>query len=159
MSNRIGFGFDTHRFTDDAGRRLILGGVHIEDAQGLQGHSDADVIAHAVTDAILGAAGLGDMGEHFPDTEPKWKDADSLAMLREGVERARVAGFVVNNVDCTIVTEKPKIAPHRVAMQQNLSDAIGAPVSVKASRAEGLGALGRVEGAACWAVALLEETQ
>lgn len=159
MSNRIGFGFDTHRFTDEPGRKLILAGVHIEGAQGLQGHSDADVIAHAVTDALLGAAGLGDMGEHFPDTDPKWKGADSLAMLRHGAELVKAAGFRINNIDCTIVTEKPKIAPHREAMQQNLSTAVVAPVSVKASRAEGLGALGRVEGAACWAVALLEEMQ
>jgi 2-C-methyl-D-erythritol 2,4-cyclodiphosphate synthase len=158
MSNRIGFGFDTHRFTDEQGRKLILGGVHIETAPGLKGHSDADVIAHAVTDAVLGAAGLGDMGEHFPDTDPKWSGADSLAMLRQAAELARAAGYSVSNVDCTIVIETPKIAPHRDAMQQNLSAAVRAPVSVKASRAEGLGALGRVEGAACWAVALLEET-
>jgi 2-C-methyl-D-erythritol 2,4-cyclodiphosphate synthase len=158
MSNRIGFGFDTHRFTDEPGRKLVLGGVHIEGALGLVGHSDADVIAHAVTDAILGAAGLGDMGEHFPDTDPKWAGADSLAMLRHGAQLANAAGFSICNVDCTIVTEKPKIAPHRDAMQKNLRAAVDAPVSVKASRAEGLGALGRVEGAACWAVALLEET-
>jgi 2-C-methyl-D-erythritol 2,4-cyclodiphosphate synthase len=159
MSNRIGFGFDTHRFSDDPARELILGGVHIAGTPGLVGHSDADVIAHAITDAVLGAAGLGDMGTHFPDTDPKWKGADSLAMLRHGADLVRAAGFAIANTDCTIVTERPKIAPHRELMQQNLSEALGAPVSVKASRAEGLGALGRVEGAACWAVALLEETK
>jgi len=155
-SHRVGFGFDTHQFTDDRRKELVLGGVHFEDERGLKGHSDADVIAHAVTDAVLGAAGLGDMGTHFPDTDPKWSGADSMAMLARGVELARDAGFVVGNIDCTIVTERPKIAPYRDQMEDNISTVVNAPVSVKASRAEGLGAIGRVEGAACWAVALLE---
>jgi 2-C-methyl-D-erythritol 2,4-cyclodiphosphate synthase len=155
-SNRVGFGFDTHRFTDDPRRQLVLGGVLFEEEKALQGHSDADVVAHAVTDAVLGAAGLGDMGEHFPDTHPKWSGANSLAMLARAIELVRDAGFTVGNIDCTVVTERPKIAPYRDQMQENLSTVVNAPVNVKASRAEGLGALGRVEGAACWAVALLE---
>lgn len=154
---RIGYGFDVHAFSPDPERQLKLGGVVIEGAQGLAGHSDADVISHAITDALLGAAALGDMGKHFPDTDPEWKDADSISMLMHVMKLVRNEGFRVANVDCTIVTEKPKIAPHRDAMQKVLTVAVGAPVSVKASRAEGLGALGRVEGAACWAVALLED--
>lgn len=153
---RVGFGFDTHAFTDDAQRTLVLGGVEFEDERGLKGHSDADVVAHAVTDAILGAACLGDMGEHFPDTDPKWKDANSLQMLARAVELAHEAGFNVGNVDCTIVTERPRIAPFRDQMEENIATVVNAPVNVKASRAEGLGALGRSEGAACWAVAALE---
>lgn len=155
-SQRVGFGFDTHRFSDDPGRSLVLGGVRIEDCQGLVGHSDADVVAHAVVDAILGAAALGDIGEHFPDTDERWRGKDSLVFVRHSVSLLEKAGFAVNNVDCTIVTEQPKISPHRAAMQLKLSAVVGAPVSVKASRAEGLGALGRVEGAACFAVAMVE---
>lgn len=159
MSDRVGFGFDVHQFTDDADRPLMLGGVEIADSKALVGHSDADVICHAITDAILGAARCGDMGEHFPDTDPRWKDADSIAMLQGAIDIIGDAGFSVINVDCTVVTESPKIAPHRPAMQERLSQTIGAPVNVKASRAEGLGALGRVEGAACWAVALLKANE
>lgn len=160
MSNqRVGFGFDTHRFSDDPDRRLVLAGVHIPDTPGLHGHSDGDVITHAVVDALLGAAGLGDIGEHFSDTDERWRDADSLVFLRHAVTLLQVAGYEVVNADCTIVTERPKIAPHRSAMQLYLSTAVGAPVSVKASRAEGLGALGRVEGAACWAVAMIERVE
>jgi 2-C-methyl-D-erythritol 2,4-cyclodiphosphate synthase len=157
MSGRIGFGFDVHKFSEDPSRKLILAGVHIKDSVGLHGHSDADVICHAVTDALLGAANLGDIGEHFPDTDDKWKDADSIAMLRTASVLVRSAGFLIANVDCTIVLEQPKIAPHRAAMQERLRTTLGAPVSIKAGRAEGLGAIGRVEGAACWAAALLEE--
>lgn len=152
---RVGFGFDVHRFSDDDARPLLLGGVPIEGHPGLIGHSDADAASHAITDALLGAADLGDMGEHFPDTDPAWAGADSIDMLRAAVTMIDEAGWQIANVDCTIVTERPKIAPHREAMKQRLGDAVQAPVSVKASRAEGLGALGRVEGAACWAVALL----
>lgn len=152
---RVGFGFDVHRFSDDESRALVLGGVRIPDHPGLVGHSDADVVCHAVTDALLGAAGLGDIGEHFPDTDPKWKGADSVAMLSAAAGLLRSDGWMIGNVDCTLVTEQPKVSPHRVAMQERMSEAVGAPVSVKASRAEGLGALGRVEGAACWAVALI----
>jgi 2-C-methyl-D-erythritol 2,4-cyclodiphosphate synthase len=155
MSSRIGYGFDTHRFSDDPARKLVLGGVHIYDCAGLTGHSDADCIAHAVTDALLGAAQLGDMGEHFPDTDPQWKDSNSLDLLRVAVDLVMAEGFQVCNVDTTVVCERPKIAPHRDLMQKRLSTVVGAPVSVKASRAEGMGALGRVEGIACWAVALL----
>lgn len=152
---RVGQGFDIHRFSDDPGRPLILGGVTFSDAPGLQGHSDADVIAHAVTDALLGAAGLGDIGEHFPDTDPQWKNADSLLMLEHVALMVRSRGWDIGNVDCSVVCEVPKLAPHREAMQRNLSQATDAPVSVKGRRAEGLGALGRREGIACWTVAVL----
>jgi 2-C-methyl-D-erythritol 2,4-cyclodiphosphate synthase len=154
LAMRVGQGFDVHPFSDDPVRPLILAGVTVTDSPGLAGHSDADVVAHAVADALLGAAGLGDIGSHFPDTDPQWAGADSLALLRH------VAGLVapwrIANVDCTVVVEAPKLAPHRAAMEANLAAALGAPASVKAKRAEGLGALGRGEGIACWAVALLE---
>jgi 2-C-methyl-D-erythritol 2,4-cyclodiphosphate synthase len=152
---RVGQGFDIHRFSDDPSRRLVLGGVTFEGARGLHGHSDADAIAHAVTDALLGAAGLGDIGEHFPDTDPQWKGADSLQLLRHAATLVRDAGWRVGNVDCSVVCEQPKLAPHRAEMQQRLSDAAGAPVTVKGRRAEGLGALGRGEGIACWANAVI----
>ncbi len=154
--HRVGFGFDTHRFSRDPTRTLVLGGVRIDGMPGLEGHSDADVIAHAVVDALLGAAALGDIGQHFPDSDDRWRGADSVTFVRHCATLVAEAGFTPVNVDCTIVTEQPKIAPHRQAMQLYLSTAVGAPVSVKASRAEGLGALGRLEGAACWAVAMLE---
>ncbi len=156
--SRVGFGFDVHRFSDDSERPLVLGGVTIEGHAGLAGHSDADVISHAVTDALLGAAGLGDIGEHFPDSDPKWAGADSVELLRQARLLVSNAQWGVVNVDCTLVAEQPKLAPHRAAIVERLSGVVGAPVSVKASRAEGLGAIGRVEGAACWAVALLERT-
>ncbi len=151
---RIGQGFDIHRFSDDE-KPLILAGVHIEGERGLHGHSDADAIAHAVSDALLGAAGLGDIGEHFPDTDPRWKGANSMDILREVVSKVRDAGWKATNVDVNVICERPKIAPHRDAMQRNLREVVGAPVSVKGRRAEGLGAIGRVEGIACMAVALL----
>lgn len=153
---RVGQGFDIHRFSDDPSRPLVLGGVTFEGARGLHGHSDADAVAHAVTDALLGAAGLGDIGEHFPDTDPQWKGADSLVLLRHAVTLVQEAGFVVGNVDCSVVCETPKLAPHRATMQQRLSEAAGAPVTVKGRRAEGLGALGRQEGIAVWAVAVIQ---
>jgi 2-C-methyl-D-erythritol 2,4-cyclodiphosphate synthase len=153
---RVGQGFDIHRFSDDPTRPLVLGGVTFEGARGLHGHSDADAVAHAVTDALLGAAGLGDIGEHFPDTDAQWKGADSLALLRHAVALVKEAGFVVGNVDCSVVCETPKLAPHRATMQQRLSEAAGAPVTVKGRRAEGLGALGRQEGIAVWAVAVIQ---
>jgi 2-C-methyl-D-erythritol 4-phosphate cytidylyltransferase / 2-C-methyl-D-erythritol 2,4-cyclodiphosphate synthase len=152
---RIGQGFDIHRFSDDPSRPLVLGGVTFEGARGLHGHSDADAIAHAVTDALLGAAGLGDIGEHFPDTDPRWKGADSLQLLRHAATLVRDAGWRVGNVDCSVVCEQPKLAPRRAEMQQRLSEAAGAPVTVKGRRAEGLGALGRAEGIACWANAVI----
>ncbi len=151
---RVGQGFDIHRFADDD-RPLVLAGVHIVGEPGLLGHSDADAIAHAVSDALLGAAGLGDIGEHFPDSDPQWKGADSMQILRQVVGKVRAAGWRVENVDVNVICERPKIAPYRAAMQANLAAAVGAPVSVKGRRAEGLGSIGRVEGIACMAVALL----
>jgi 2-C-methyl-D-erythritol 2,4-cyclodiphosphate synthase len=134
-----------------------LGGVRIVDARGLAGHSDADAIAHAIADAVLGAAGLGDLGEHFSDTDPVWSGADSIDLLARARDLAVGAGFRPVNADCTVIAEAPRIAPHRVDMVSRLSGALGAPVSVKATRPEGLGALGRVEGIACLAVVLLDE--
>ena len=154
--SRVGLGVDVHPFGEEAGRRCVLGGVAV-DGPGLAGHSDADVIAHAVADAVAGAAGIGDIGEHFPDTDAQWRDADSLGLLAEIVRRAEVAGWRVVNADCTLVGERPRVAPHRAAMIDALSAAAGAPVHVKATRPEGLGALGRGEGLACLAVALVEE--
>ncbi|MBV8386269.1 MAG: 2-C-methyl-D-erythritol 2,4-cyclodiphosphate synthase [Acidimicrobiia bacterium] len=156
MAVRVGMGFDVHAFSDEPGRRLMLGGVELHGERGLAGHSDADVVAHAVGDALLGAAGLGDLGEHFPDADPAWEGADSLALLRRVVELASAAGWRPVNVDCTVVAEQPRLAPHRAAMQERLTAAVGAQVSVKATTAEQLGALGRGEGVACWAVALVE---
>ena len=153
---RVGLGFDVHPFSDDDGQPLVLGGVTFDGERGLAGHSDADVIAHAVADAVLGAAGLGDIGSLFPDTDPAWAGADSIGLLREAVDAAAHAGWRVVNVDCSVVLDAPKLAPHRDAMQARLGQAVGADVSVKAKRAEGLGALGRGEGVACWAVALVE---
>jgi 2-C-methyl-D-erythritol 2,4-cyclodiphosphate synthase len=126
--------------------------------RGLAGHSDADVIAHAVTDALLGAAGLGDIGQRFPDTDPAHAGADSVELLRQAVADVRAAGWEPGNVDCTVVLDVPKLAPHRDEVQQLLSAAVGAPVTVKGKRPEGLGALGRGEGVACFAVALVSRS-
>lgn len=156
MTVRVGQGFDIHRFTDDPARVLVLGGVTFGGARGLVGHSDADVIAHAVADALLGAADLGDIGQHFPDTDERWRGVDSLALLREVASMLARDGWQVGNVDCSVVCEEPKLAPRRTEMQERLSVAAGAPVTVKGRRAEGLGALGRREGIACWAVAVIE---
>ena len=158
MSSRVGFGFDVHPFSsDDPGvRSLILGGVVFPEERPLVGHSDADVVAHAIADAILGAAGLGDIGMHFPDTDSRWEGADSLTILAACVKLARAEGYKTTNADCTILAERPKIAPVRDEMIELLSAVVGAPVHVKATRPEGLGSLGRVEGIACMAVALLE---
>lgn len=148
---RIGIGYDSHRFAP--GRRLILGGVEIEHDQGLEGHSDADVITHAVIDALLGAAGLGDLGTHFPPDDEKWRDADSVDLLRT------VIGMLdgpVTNVDATVICEAPRLGPHRAEIERNLSEAIAAPASVKATTNEGMGFTGRGEGIACIAVALIE---
>lgn len=158
MPVRIGQGFDLHPFSDDPDRALVLGGVRFDGARGLAGHSDADVVAHAVTDALLGAAGLGDIGQHFPDTDPRWAGADSLELLRHAVGEVRAAGYAPVNVDCTVVLDAPKLAPRREEVQARLSDAVGAPVTVKGKRTEGIGALGRGEGVACFAVALVEAT-
>ena len=153
---RIGQGFDVHRFTDDPSRVLVLGGVRFDGERGLEGHSDADAIAHACADALLGAAGLGDIGSWFPDTDPVYAGADSIELLARVAEGVRAEGWSVANIDCSVVCEAPKLAPRRDEMQQRLSAAVGAPVTVKGRRAEAMGALGRGEGIACWAVALLE---
>ena len=155
---RVGLGFAAHPFSDDPSRPLVLGGVHLPGDRGLAGHSDADVVAHAVADALLGACGLGDLGEHFPDTDPVWAGADSLAILSGVVSLVGDAGWSPGNVDCTVVLEAPKLSPHRAEMARILTGVVGADVGVKATRAEGLGAIGRGEGVACWAVALLERT-
>ena len=156
MSIRIGNGFDVHRFSDDPARPLVLGGVVIEGEVGLAGHSDADVIAHAVAEALLGAAGLPDIGSLFPDTDERWRGADSMALLAECVRRVRDAGWSPVNVDCSVIAERPKLAPHRAEMQERLSGVVGAPVTLKGRRAEGIGGLGRAEGIACLASALVE---
>jgi 2-C-methyl-D-erythritol 2,4-cyclodiphosphate synthase len=155
MTVRVGQGFDIHRFSDDASRRLVLGGVVFDGHRGLQGHSDADAIAHAVADALLGAAGLCDIGEQFPDTDPRWSGADSLQLLAHVAALVHGEGWTIGNVDCSVVCESPKLAPHRAEMQLRLSEACGAPVTVKGKRAESLGALGRQEGIACFASAIL----
>ncbi|HXW38311.1 MAG TPA: 2-C-methyl-D-erythritol 2,4-cyclodiphosphate synthase [Acidimicrobiales bacterium] len=154
---RVGQGFDVHRFSHDAGRPLVLGGVVVdgEGARGLDGHSDADALAHAVADAVLGGAGLGDLGGVAPDSDPRWKDADSLRILAEVVSRARSAGWRPVNADCTVVAERPQLAQFVGEMAGRLGAILGAPVNVKATTAEGMGALGRVEGVACMAVVLL----
>ena len=151
---RTGLGVDTHRFAE--GRRLVLGGVEIPHERGLAGHSDADVLAHAVTDAILGAAGLGDIGEDFPDTDPRWEGADSLALLREVVALVARDGWTVAHVDATVMLERPRLAPFRAEIAARLADATGGTVSVKATTGEGMGFVGREEGAAALAVATLE---
>jgi 2-C-methyl-D-erythritol 2,4-cyclodiphosphate synthase len=157
MIIRVGQGFDIHRFeeTPTPGRVLVLGGQKFPGERTLVGHSDADVIAHAVADALLGAAGLGDIGQHFSDTDEKWKNADSIEILRSVARMLADAGWTIGNVDCSVVCERPKLAPLREAMQRTLSDAAGAPVTVKGRRAEGLGAIGRGEGIACFASAVV----
>jgi 2-C-methyl-D-erythritol 2,4-cyclodiphosphate synthase len=154
---RIGQGVDVHRFSDDPARPLVLGGVVIggDGVRGLAGHSDADAVAHAIADAVLGAAGLGDLGRHAPDTDPRWKGADSLGLLASMVALARAAGWAPVNADCTVVAEAPRLAPFVEQMADRLGTALGAPVNVKATRAEGLGALGRAEGIACTAVVMM----
>ena len=146
---RIGQGIDIHRFSDDPHRPLVLGGVVIEGARGLGGHSDAD--------AVLGAVGLGDLGRHFPDTDRAWEGANSVDLLRQVVRMAGEQGYTSVNADCTVVADTPRLAPHTAAMSTLLSAVLGGPVSVKATRAEGIGALGRAEGIACLAVVLLEQ--
>lgn len=155
MDLRVGNGFDIHRFSDDAERVLVLGGVEFAGEAALHGHSDADVIAHAVAEAILGAAGLGDLGSHFPDTDERWVGANSMELLDAVISEARADGWQVSNVDCSVIAEKPKMAPRRAEMESSLSACVGAPVTVKGRRAEGIGGLGRSEGIACFATALL----
>ena len=151
MSARVGIGYDSHRLVE--GRRLVLGGVEIAHERGLAGHSDADVLTHAVIDALLGAAGQGDLGTLFPSSEERWRDADSLDLLR--VALGRLAGAVLN-VDATLIAEQPALGPHRAEIERNLGEVLSAPVSVKATTNDGLGAIGRGEGIACVAVALLD---
>jgi 2-C-methyl-D-erythritol 2,4-cyclodiphosphate synthase len=153
---RIGSGFDAHRFSSDPERLLVLGGVAFPGDVGLDGHSDADVVAHACTDAILGAAGLGDIGQLFPDTDPANRGADSIEMLHAAAGALTEAGWTIVNIDCTLVAERPRVAPRRAEMESRLSGSVGGPVSVKATTTEGMGAFGRGEGIACWAVALIE---
>ena len=152
-----GIGYDSHRFA--AGRRLILGGVEIPHERGLDGHSDADVLAHAVTDALLGAAGLGDIGEHFPDSDERFRDADSMQLLGTIVTSVIAAGLQIVNVDCTVVMEAPKLGSHRAAIRERLAGVLGLEtqrVNVKASTGEGMGFIGRGEGAAALAIVSLE---
>ncbi|HSK20168.1 MAG TPA: 2-C-methyl-D-erythritol 2,4-cyclodiphosphate synthase [Longimicrobiales bacterium] len=157
---RVGLGYDSHRFAE--GRRLVLGGVDIEHDRGLAGHSDADAVAHAVTDALLGAAGLGDIGRHFPPTEEQWRDADSIGLLRQASQLAAERNFQVVNADVTVVCERPKIAPHAAAMCARLADALGiapALVSVKGKTNEGMGWIGAGEGVAAMAVVLIDRVE
>ncbi len=152
---RVGQGFDVHRTSDDPERPMVLGGCRFPGVPGLVGHSDGDAVAHAVAEALLGAAGLGDIGERFPDTEPAWRDADSIELLRRVADEVRSAGWSIGNADCSVICEQPRLSPARAEMQARLSAAVGASVSVKGRRPEGLGALGRDEGIACLAVAVL----
>jgi 2-C-methyl-D-erythritol 2,4-cyclodiphosphate synthase len=157
VSALVGIGYDSHRLL--AGGRMVIGGVEIPGELGLDGHSDADVLAHAVADALLGAAGLGDIGEHFPDTDERWRDADSMQLLAEVVESVHNAGLEIVNVDCTVVMERPKLAPHRQAIRERLAGVLGLDprrVNVKASTGEGIGFVGRGEGVAALAVAGLD---
>jgi 2-C-methyl-D-erythritol 2,4-cyclodiphosphate synthase len=150
---RTGIGIDSHRFAP--GRRLVLGGVEIPHDHGLEGHSDADVLAHAIADALLGAAGLGDIGQHFPDSDPRFAGADSMVLLQDVVERVRAAGHELVHVDATLMIERPRIAPHRDAIRSSLAAVLGS-VNVKATTGEGMGFVGRAEGAAALAVATLD---
>jgi 2-C-methyl-D-erythritol 2,4-cyclodiphosphate synthase len=151
-----GIGYDSHRLA--VGRSLVIGGVEIPHERGLDGHSDADVLAHAVIDALLGAAGMGDIGEHFPDTDERWRGADSMQLLGSVVERVSAGGFEIVNIDCTVLIEAPKLAPHRQAIRERLAKVLAlelARVNVKASTGEGIGFVGRGEGVAALAVASL----
>jgi 2-C-methyl-D-erythritol 2,4-cyclodiphosphate synthase len=150
----VGIGFDSHRLA--MGRRLVIGGVEIPHERGLDGHSDSDVLAHAAIDALLGACGLGDIGEHFPDTDERWRDADSIGLLEEVVAMVAREGLEIVNVDCTVIMEAPKLAPHRQAIRERLAAALGLQarsVNVKASTGERIGFVGRGEGVAALAVA------
>lgn len=152
---RVGHGFDSHPWGDDPERLLVLGGVVFDSDRCLVGHSDADVIAHACTDALLGPAGLGDIGSWFPDDDPDFAGADSVELLRRAVAEVTNAGWHCVNIDCSVVAEAPKLAPRRDEMQQRLTEVVGGPVTIKGKRPEGIA----VDGVACWAVALLEETR
>ena len=155
---RIGHGYDVHRF--DPARKLILGGVEIPSELGLLGHSDADVLLHAVSDALLGAAGLGDIGKHFPDTDPRYKGVDSLKLLQIVGEKVAEAGYRISNIDVTMIAQRPKLRPHITQMEQNIANALNLDVSrvnVKATTEERLGFTGEELGMACHAVCLLDE--
>ena len=155
---RVGFGYDSHRFED--GRPLMLGGVHIPESPGLKGHSDADVLIHAVIDALLGAAALGDIGSHFPDTDPRWKGADSARLLEAVVGEVRAAGYAIGNVDATVICERPRLRPHVAAIRERLAALLGVDrgrVSVKGKTNEGMDAIGAGVGIAVHCAALLEE--
>jgi 2-C-methyl-D-erythritol 2,4-cyclodiphosphate synthase len=157
MSVQTGIGYDCHRFA--AGRRLVLGGIELPHDRGLSGHSDADVLTHAIIDALLGAAGLGDIGQHFPDTDPAYKDADSLALLRTVVTLLGERGFAIRHVDATVLLERPKLGEARAAIRSSLARALELAehnVNVKATRGEGMGFVGAEEGAAALAVATIE---
>ena len=155
---RSGIGYDSHRFAE--GRKLILGGVEIPSERGLSGHSDADVLTHAIIDALLGAAGLGDIGQHFPDTDERWRDADSMELLAEVCTFLEDHGWDLVHLDATVVLERPKLAPFRDAIRASLAAVLGLAddaVNVKATTGEGMGFVGRGEGAAAMAVATLEQ--
>jgi len=154
---RVGLGYDSHRLAE--GRRLILGGVEIPFERGLDGHSDSDVLTHAVIDALLGAAGLGDIGHHFPDTDERWRGADSILLLEQVVAMLAERGLAIVNVDCTVIMEAPKVSPHRDAIRARLAAALGVSegqVNVKASTGERMGFVGRGEGAAALAIAAVD---
>ena len=157
MQLRVGQGVDCHPFDPDpaAAGTLVLGGLRLPDGPGVRSHSDGDAVAHAAADALLGAAGLGDIGQHFPDTDPRWAGADSVELLAAVAGLVRAAGWEPTNVDCTVVVDRPKLAPHREAMQERLSAAVGAPVTVKGKRTEGLHGPGSPDGVTCYAVALV----
>ncbi|MBQ2422657.1 MAG: 2-C-methyl-D-erythritol 2,4-cyclodiphosphate synthase [Clostridia bacterium] len=155
---RIGHGYDAHRF--EKGRPLIIGGENIEWEMGLAGHSDADVLAHAICDSLFGAAALGDIGRHFPDTDPKYKNADSMILLKKTAEIINSYGYHVVNIDATILAQKPKLAPHIDNMRKNIANMIGIAVdnvSVKATTEEGMGFTGRLEGISAHCVCLIEK--
>lgn len=151
---RVGQGFDVHRFVPGSNAGMILGGQHCE-GPAIEAVSDGDVVAHACAEALLGAAGLGDLGMHFPENDPASQNANSISILMKVGEMVRSEGWNIGNIDCSIITEVPRIAPVRDAMMRTLGDAVHAPVSVKGRRAEGLGALGRIEGIACMSSAVL----
>ena len=155
---RVGIGYDIHAF--DPGRTLALGGMKVPGAWGLRGHSDADVLLHAVADALLGAAALGDLGDHFPDTDPQWKDVPSAVILTEVLTKVRARGFTLVNVDATVVAERPRLTPHKAQIRERMAFLLGLGVdhvSLKAKTNEGMGTIGRGEGIAAMVVVLLEE--
>ena len=160
MSATTGLGYDCHRFA--AGRRLVLGGIEVPHDRGLAGHSDADVLTHAVIDALLGAAALGDIGQHFPDSDPRYRDADSIGLLRQAVAILGQHGYVARHIDSTVVIERPRLAPFREPIRERLAAALGVAiehVSVKATRGEGMGFVGREEGVAALAIATVVDTR